>query len=72
MEVPFIMDTIWLIKNSAKEEWTAKERFSIIAKILFLKFPLEDGGEGIHLNPPPPMCFVLPRVNSIKLRTSYM
>lgn len=58
MEVPFIMDTIWLIKNSAKDEWTAKERFSIIAKILFLKFPLEDGGEdggeGIHLNPPPP------------------
>lgn len=71
MEVPFIMDTIWLIKNSAKDEWTAKERFSIIVKILFLKFPLEDGGEGIHLNPPP-MCFVLPRVNSIKLRTSYM
>ena len=35
-----------------------KNRFSIIAKILFLKFPLEDegedGGEGIHLKPPPP------------------
>ena len=46
---------IWHVKNSAKDEWTAKDRFSIIAKNLSSKFPLEDGGEGIHLRPPPPL-----------------